>query len=192
MEPDPNQTSSPLPSATHRCARTHLHSKRLLLFPEFELTDFPAPRPLTRAEAEALVATEDADLVIAGFVEADGPQRYSACIIRDGARCFGVRKAAPWPDEQALIQPSGYAPQVLPLSIGNTLILICADARRYVDDIAFRRSLEGRVDNALLVSAWLHGYDWAEDAMRRLADDLGLKAALIIDRFHGLCVGGGR
>jgi len=171
----------------YRSAFITIDDKLLMLLPEFELTDYPPKVTLTQHEAQELLVASDADITIAGFVESDGTKLYSACIVKDGYNTYFIRKRKPYGDEKDMLSANEGGYSVLPLSIGNSVVILCADALDLGEDIEFLEMCrEQYVENIFLVSAWKEMFSLGMETMNRLSDELGPKHCIIIDRFNGL------
>ena len=164
-----------------------IDGKKVLLLPEFELTDYPAKNPLSVKKASQILKRFDADIKIAGFVEENMSKFYSTCIVLDNKNTNVVRKYIPWKTEKDILDPSFERHSFLNLSIGKTIILLCSDTRLFVnDDLFIYQCLENKVSNVFLVSAWLRNFDKAIYLMNNLTKELNLRHCYIIDRFYGL------
>ena len=164
-----------------------IEGKKVLLLPEFELTDYPAKHPLSVKKASQIIEKFPAEIKIAGFVEKNVSKLYSTCIAVDGTTIHVTRKYIPSKTERDVLDPSFQRPSFLNLSIGKTTILLCSDTKLFVnDDLFINQGLESRARNAFLVSAWLNNFDKAIKLMSNFSKKLKLKHCSIIDRFHGL------
>jgi predicted amidohydrolase len=97
-----------------------IEGKKLLLFPEFELTDYPPQLCMNAHMAKACMRHSTADISIAGFVETAGKKQFSSCVVIDGRNEYIVRKFKPFHTEVGAISGNDEKPHVLPLSIGRT------------------------------------------------------------------------
>jgi len=146
------------------------------------------PRPSAAKRQRKLLRTGHADVAVAGFVErSDDGKRFSSCLIVDGSNVHLVRKCAPHETERGMFDGSGEDPQVLPLSIGKTIVFLCSDLGRYCTDVRFLEKCRcSGIRVAILVSAWLHNFPKAVALMTRFAQAVGADHCFIIDRFNGL------
>ena len=164
-----------------------IEGKKVLLLPEFELTDYPAKHPLSVKQASKIVEKFDADIKIAGFVEQNRSKLYSTCIVLDNTNTHVVRKYVPSKTEKNVLDPSFERPSFLNLSIGKTIILLCSDTKLFVnDDLFIAKCLDGKVRTVFLVSAWGRNFVNAIKLMSNFAKKSNLKHCYIVDRFHGL------
>jgi predicted amidohydrolase len=164
-----------------------IKGKKVLLLPEFELTDYPTKHPLSVKKASQIVGQFDANIKIAGFVEKNLSRLYSTCIVVDGTNVHVVRKYIPSKTERDVLDPSFERPSFMNLSIGKTIILLCSDTKIFAnDDLFISQCLDNKARNVFLVSAWLKNFDKAIKLMTNLAKELNLRQCYIMDRFHGL------
>jgi len=105
-------------------------SKSIALFPEFHLTGFERGNGITQEEAIERARELGEGLVVAGYVERDGDDFYSSATVVDGDKgSFNIRKSEPWGrSEGSWLSGSGHPPAPIDLSIGKTLVILCADA----------------------------------------------------------------
>lgn len=164
-----------------------IEGKEVRLFPEFELTDYPPQFFMDAQMAKDCLRNGTADISIAGFVEAFGQKRFSSCVVIDRSNEYIVRKFKSFRTEIGTISGYDEKPHVLPLSIGNTVIILCSDLRLFIKDAYFLDYCRHFGANiGILLSAWKHGFQEAIDLMRVFRDKIDLTESLIIDRFNGL------
>ncbi len=171
-----------------RQAVVDIAGKSVLLLPEFELTDFPTDVPLKPREADKLLRSSGADVSVAGFVEQSGDgRRFSSCLVVDGDAVHLVRKYAPYPTEVGMIDGSEEEPDILPLSIGFTIVFLCSDLGRFCTEERFlEKCRDSGVQVGLLISAWKHNFAKSVALMTRFQQHVGLDYCFIMDRFNGL------
>lgn len=164
-----------------------IEGKKVRLFPEYELTDYPPRFCMNAQMAKSCMRHGAADISIAGFVETDGKKRFSSCVVIDGRNEYIVRKYEPFRTEVGTISGNDEKSPVLPLSIGNTVIMICADLRLFMaDDHFLSHCRQFGTKIGILLSAWKHGFRDAIELMRGFRDKTGLMESIIVDRFNGL------
>lgn len=165
----------------------NFEGKKVRLFPEFELTDYPPQLCMNAQMAIAWIRNSTADISIAGFVETAGKKQFSSCVVIDGRNEYIVRKFKPFRTEVGTISGNDEKPPILPLSIGNTVIMLCSDLRLFMtDDDFLDHCKQFGIKIGILLSAWKHNFHDAIDLMRAFRDKTDLMESIIVDRFNGL------
>ena len=164
----------------------------ITLLPEFHFTGFSQQEAITQSDAAILAKGYDGQVVIAGYVERIGNDFYSSAIVLDeNGSIYNVRKSGPWGNsEKAWMSGSGHAPFVLDLSIGRTLVIICADAFETRYGARHRaEQLWGRekIDWVLVPSHWQKSFEdmLIRRGVLRLVRALGNPEWIVSDTYHG-------
>lgn len=164
----------------------------ITLLPEFHLTGFSQQEAITQSDAAILAEGYDGQVVVAGYVERMGNDFYSSAIVRDeDGSIYNVRKSEPWGNsEKAWISGSGHAPFVLDLSIGRTLVIICADAfeTRYgARHKAQQLWGHEKIEWVLVPSHWQKSFEdmLIRRGVLRLVRALGNPEWIVSDTYHG-------
>jgi predicted amidohydrolase len=170
-----------------RHANITLMGKSICLLPEFELTDFPPKFTLEKGEALKRLKGFRADIIIGGFVEKSSSKAFSSVLVIDNAKVFRIRKYVPHETEKGIIEPSNEMPRVLPISIGNTLILICADLTYFSKNEDFIAACKNsKIQFLFVISAMKNNLPKAKRLMNNLVELFSIEASYMMDRFHGL------
>jgi predicted amidohydrolase len=105
-------------------------SKHITLLPEYHLTGYEKGKGIIQEEAAELACELGDGVIVAGYVERAGDEFYSSAILLDGDnRPLNIRKSEPWGrSEKRRLSGSGHPPAPIDLSIGKTLVILCADA----------------------------------------------------------------
>ena len=137
-----------------------INHRKMLIFPEYHLTDFPPQITLSQNQAYDILAGYKKfgfDLFIAGYVEKENGNNYSSCLIIDDNQVFNIRKQTPFKDEIGLISPSDRVNDPIPLTIGLSYFLICHDIQVLLadppDDLKTKN-----IDNLVLISAMFFNF----------------------------------
>jgi predicted amidohydrolase len=72
-----------------------IKGKKILIFPEYHLTDFPPQVPFTKEDAYQTLAEYKKfgfDILISGYVETETNESFSSCLVIDGEEIHNVRK----------------------------------------------------------------------------------------------------
>ena len=164
----------------------------ITLLPEYHLTGFSQQKAITQSEAAEMATENDGQVVIAGYVEKMGNDFYSSAIVLDeDGSIHNVRKSEPWGNSEKIwMSGSGHAPFVLDLSIGPTLVLICADIfeSRYGSKKRAQQ-LWGheKIDWVLVPSHWQNSFGdmLIRRGVLRLVRALGNPKWIVNDTYHG-------
>lgn len=87
-----------------------INNKKILIFPEYHLTDFPPQIKMSQDDAYgALMSYEKFgfDIFMAGYVEVDQGSLYSSCLVIDDGNIFNIRKRYLYKDENKIITAWG-------------------------------------------------------------------------------------
>ena len=132
------------------------------VFPEYYLTGFSPQNAISQQTATHLAEGLGDGLVIAGYVERDGDDFFSSAIVVDvDGNSYNVQKSESWGQSEDWLS-DGSGPQLLKLSIGNTLVLLCADAFENRFGARYKAQEmwgESSVDWVVVPSAWEKGIE---------------------------------
>jgi predicted amidohydrolase len=164
----------------------------ITLLPEFHLTGFSQQEAITQSDATILAEAYDGQVMVAGYVERHGSSFYSSAIVVDeNGSIYNVRKSGPWGNaEKAWMSGSGHAPFVLDLSIGRTLVIICADAFETRYGAKYRAEQvwgHERIDWVLVPSHWQKSFEdmLIRRGVLRLVRAVGNPQWVVSDTYHG-------
>jgi predicted amidohydrolase len=131
-------------------------------------------------------------VVVAGYVERHGSSFYSSAIVVDeDGSVHNVRKSEPWGNsEKVWMSGSGHAPFVLDLSIGRTLVILCADAFETRYGAKHRAEQiwgHEKIDWVLVPSHWQKSFEdmLIRRGVLRLVRALGNPQWVVSDTYHG-------
>lgn len=101
-----------------------VNDKKVLIFPEYHLSDFPPQALLTKQDAYDILSSYmkfGFDILISGYVERDGDKNYGSCLVIDGTNTWNIRKNRAYKDEIGIITAGTEANNPIDLSIGLSL-----------------------------------------------------------------------
>ena len=165
-----------------------LGDKSLVLYPEYHLTDFPPRIAYRQSEVEAIlrIINAKADIIVSGYVEGDGNEQYSSCLIIDGDRVFNIRKKHPYSDEIDIISNGNPEFILLPLSVGESCFFVCNDITYELNDGLFHKfAYSHNITNFFLISAMGKNFNKWFNRLKETSKQLGVKNVIYCDRFNG-------
>ena len=107
-----------------------INNRKILIFPEYHLTDFPPQIKMSQDEAyDTLMIYKNFgfDIFIAGYVEENEGNSYSSCLIIDDGNTFNIRKRYPYNEENKIITAWRGDNSPIELSRGRSYFLLCND-----------------------------------------------------------------
>ncbi len=164
-----------------------INNKKILLFPEYHLTDFPPQIKMSQSEAyETLMIYEKFgfDLFIAGYVEMDKGISYSSCLVIDEGNVFNIRKRYPYNDENKIITAWGNENTPIELSIGLSYFLLCHDINMVREQNHIKGSKD--IENLFLISAMFYKFSENVKAGIDYCNKCKIKRFITADRFNGI------
>ncbi len=166
-----------------------INNRKILIFPEYHLTDFPPQTPLTRQQAHDILAAykkQGLDLLVSGYVEQEEDRLYSSCLVIDGPNTYNIRKDFPYKDEADFISPSPEKRNPVDLSIGLTLFVICHDYSFLLRG-AYQQLVETHdIENFILISAMFENFQENTEKCISYCRKNRIKRFISSDRFFGL------
>jgi len=169
-----------------RRASHSIYFEKWNFIPEYGLTDYCQNKAINFEEAKRKINNIGRN-VVAGYVERDGEQFYSAIAVKIGDSYFNIRKSKRWREE--FVNDSNELPFVAELpDWGKTLILICYDVKRF-SEIDMRKEIGDRsIDTLFVLSYWKNNFDILLDCVKRVEQSLKIKKIICSDYFHGFQV----
>jgi predicted amidohydrolase len=165
----------------------------ITLLPEFHLTGLPPEKAITPSQAAEMVSPLPGDVIVAGYVEQDNGLFYSSAIVVDrGGSIHNIRKSEPWGrTEKEWLTGSHCAPPALELSIGPTIVILCADAFETRFGARNRAQAEwgsSGIEWVLVPSSWKRNIDklLIKRGVWRLARAVGGAKWIVCDSESGL------
>ncbi len=171
---------------TARRASHNIYFEKWNFIPEYGLTDYCQNKAINFEEAKRKINNIGKNAV-AGYVERDGEQFYSAVTVKIGDSYFNIRKSKRWREE--FVNDSNELPFVAELpDWGKTLILICYDVKRF-SEIDMRKEIGDRsIDSLFVLSYWKNNFNILLDCVKRVEQSLKIKKIICSDYFHGFQV----
>jgi predicted amidohydrolase len=165
-----------------------INNKKILIFPEYHLTDFPPQIKMSQVEAyDALMIYEKFgfDVFIAGYVEVDAGSLYSSCLVIEGRNVFNIRKRYPYEDEKKIITAWNGANSPIELSIGLSYFLLCHD---FTLELTEQKNItvNQNIENLFLISAMFYRFSENLKAGIDYCKKCKIKRFITADRFNGI------
>ena len=169
-----------------RRASRNTYFEKWNFIPEYGLTDYRQNKAINFEEAKRKI-NNIGENVVAGYVERDEKQFYSAVVVKTGDSYLNIRKSKRWREE--FVNDSNELPFVAKLpDWGQTLILICYDVKRF-SEIDMRKEIGDRsIDTLFVLSYWKNNFDILLDCVKRVEQSLKIKKIICSDYFHGFQV----
>ena len=167
------------------------NDKKVLIFPEYHLSDFPPQIVYTQYDVEKVVKALalKSDIVITGYVELYGDKLYSSCLINDGGLVYNIRKKYPYSNEEKIICGGSPDYRVLELSIGKSYFFICNDITVELEKRRLHDFLSTNgVENIFLISAMGKNFEKWHHELKDIAFRIGIKNVIYCDRFNGIVI----
>jgi predicted amidohydrolase len=166
-----------------------IKNKKVLIFPEYHLTDFPPQISLSSQEAyDLLIAYKKFgfDILISGYVESDEINNYSSCLIIDGENIHNIRKSRPYKDEIGIISSGIEINKPINLSIGLSCFVLCHELSFLLNEEYKNIFKHEIIENLILISAMF--YKFKENSERGLdfCRKYKIKRFITADRFFGV------
>ena len=161
-------------------------NKKLLIFPEYHLTDFPPQVKMSSDEARTMLMMYSKygfDILIAGYVEIAEENLYSSCLIIDESNTFNIRKRYPYNDENKIIIAWHGKNSPVELSIGKSYFLLCNDLNKELDR---GMDLIQNIENFFLISAMFNNFEENIKSGIAYCKQYNVKRFIYADRFNGI------
>ena len=165
-----------------------INNRKLLVFPEYHLTDFPPQVTMSQDEARntlIMYKKYGFDILIAGYIEVDDGNLYSSCLIIDDSITFNIRKRYPYKEETKIITPWLGNSHWLELSIGRSYFLLCNDLIAELKDQHNMNRVEN-IENLFLISAMFDKFRENVEAGIDYCIKYNIKRFITADRFNGV------
>jgi predicted amidohydrolase len=165
-----------------------INNKNILIFPEYHLTDFPPQIKMSQDEAHyTLMTYKDFgfDIFAAGYVEKDGGNLYSSCLIIDGDNIFNIRKRYPYNEEIKIITPWRGNNHPIELSIGRSYFILCNDMNSELKEQS-NMNRDEDIENLFLISAMFNNFNENVKAGIDYCNRFNIKRFITADRFNGV------
>jgi predicted amidohydrolase len=165
-----------------------INNKKILILPEYQLTDFPPQVKLSRDQAYNILMTYQNfrfDILVAGYVEEDQGRLYSSCLIIDDGRIFNIRKQHPYKEETDILTAWSGENSPIDLSIGRSYFLLCNDITVELKD---QNSVKGNqnIENLFLISAMFYNFNEKVKTGIDYCKKFNIKRFITADRFNGI------
>lgn len=165
-----------------------INNKKLLVFPEYHLTDFPPQVTMSQDEARntlIMYKKYGFDVLIAGYIEVDDGNLYSSCLIIDDSITFNIRKRYPFKEETKIISPWLEDNHSIELSIGRSFFLLCNDLIARLKEQYNMNGVEN-IENLFLISAMFNKFNENVEAGIDYCIKHNIKRFITADRFNGV------
>ena len=165
-----------------------INDQKVLIFPEYHLTDFPPQIELSQLQAYELLKEYKRfgfDVLIAGYVEKERGELFSSCLVLDKGKIFNVRKQFPYKDEGTIITAGAAINTPIELSIGLSYFFLCNDLTAILSGNE-KNIIPKDIENVFLISAMFNKFDENMKLGIDYCERHGIKRFISADRFNGI------